>query len=170
MQQLMPTRAVTEVMAERLWSRLGADFDGYFTVDSIGTPFAGGGFNASLRDMARVGQLLLDGGRVGDDQVIPAAVIRSIRQGGDRAGYGQLPGWSYRGMWWVSHDAHGTFMARGVHGQSLWIDPTTQVVIARFATHPTASNAANDATTLPAYAAISRHLQALDGKVLGPGR
>lgn len=166
---------LTEVMAERLWSRLGADFDGYFTVDSIGTPFAGGGFNASLRDMARVGQLLLDGGRVGDDQVIPAAVIRSIRQGGDRAafaraGYGQLRGWSYRGMWWVSHDAHGTFMARGVHGQSLWIDPTTQVVIARFATHPTASNAANDATTLPAYAAISRHLQALDEKVLGPGR
>ncbi|MEB3324969.1 MAG: serine hydrolase [Cyanobacteriota bacterium] len=157
-------QVLTEVMAERLWTRLGADFDAYFTVDSIGTPFAGGGFNASLRDMARVGQLLLDNGRVGNAQVIPAAVIRSIRRGGDReafarAGYSQLPGWSYRGMWWVSHDAHGTFMARGVHGQSLWIDPTAGVVIARFASHPIASNAANDATTLPAYAAISSHLQ-----------
>lgn len=162
---------LADVLAERLWSQVGADFDAYFSVDSIGTPFAGGGFNASLRDMARVGQLLLDGGRVGAAQVIPAAVIRSIRGGGDRgafakAGYAQLPGWSYRGMWWVSHDANGTFMARGVHGQSLWIDPTTGVVIARFASHPTASNAANDATTLPAYAAISRQLQ----RVAGPRR
>jgi hypothetical protein len=155
---------LTEVMADRLWSRLGADFDAFFSVDSIGTPFAGGGFNASLRDMARVGQLMLDEGRLGDEQVIPAAVIRGLRDGGDRAafaraGYRQLEGWSYRGMWWVSHDANGTFMARGVHGQSLWIDPTARVVIARFASHPVAGNAANDATTLPAYQAISRYLQ-----------
>lgn len=159
---------LTTVMAERLWSRLGADFDAVFSVDSIGTPFAGGGFNASLRDMARVGQLMLEEGRVGAEQVIPAAVIRGIRAGGDRAafaraGYRQLQGWSYRGMWWVSHDASGTVMARGVHGQSLWIDPAAGVVIARFASHPVAGNAANDATTLPAYAAISRHLSGPSG-------
>jgi hypothetical protein len=157
-------KVLTEVMADRLWRRLGADVDAFFSVDSIGTPFAGGGFNASLRDMARLGQLMLDEGRVGAEQVIPAAVIRGIRGGGDRtafarAGYRQLEGWSYRGMWWVSHDANGTFMARGVHGQSLWIDPTAQVVIARFASHPVAGNAANDATTLPAYQAVSRYLQ-----------
>ncbi|WP_087069265.1 serine hydrolase [Cyanobium sp. NIES-981] len=154
---------LTDVMAERLWSRLGAEAGAFFSVDSIGTPFAGGGFNASLRDMARVGQLMLEEGRVGTEQVIPAAVIRGIRAGGDRAafaraGYKQLQGWSYRGMWWVSHDANGTVMARGVHGQSLWIDPAARVVIARFASHPVAGNAANDATTLPAYRAISRHL------------
>jgi CubicO group peptidase (beta-lactamase class C family) len=162
-------KPLTDVLAERLWSRLGADFDAFFSVDSIGTPFAGGGFNASLRDMARFGQLMLDEGRIGDEQVIPAAVIRGIRAGGDRAafaraGYRQLQGWSYRGMWWVSHDANGTVMARGVHGQSLWIDPAAEVVIARFASHPVAGNAANDATTLPAYRAISRHLSGPPGR------
>ncbi len=161
-------QTLTEVMADRLWSRLGADFDAFFSVDSIGTPFAGGGFNASLRDLARFGQLMLDEGRIGDEQVIPAAVIRGIRAGGDRAafaraGYRQLQGWSYRGMWWVSHDANGIYMARGVHGQSLWIDPTAEVVIARFASHPVAGNAANDAITLPAYQAVSRHLQQRGG-------
>jgi CubicO group peptidase (beta-lactamase class C family) len=134
-----------------------------FSVDSIGTPFAGGGFNASLRDMARFGPLMLDAGRIGEEQVIPAAVIRGIRAGGDRAafaraGYRQLQGCSYRGMWWVIHDASGTFMALGVHGQSLWIDPAARVVIARFASHPVAGNAANVAGTLPAYRAISRHV------------
>jgi hypothetical protein len=49
-------------------------------------------------------------------------------------------------------------MARGVHGQSLYIDPTAKMVIARFASHPVAANAHNDPTTLPAYHAIARDL------------
>jgi CubicO group peptidase (beta-lactamase class C family) len=61
-------------------------------------------------------------------------------------------------MWWVTHNEHGAFMARGVHGQALYIDPKAQVVIARFASHPTAGNAANDPTSLPAYHALAKHL------------
>jgi CubicO group peptidase (beta-lactamase class C family) len=49
-------------------------------------------------------------------------------------------------------------MARGVHGQALYIDPTAKVVIARFGSHPTAGNAANDPTTLPAFDALARYL------------
>jgi CubicO group peptidase (beta-lactamase class C family) len=47
-------------------------------------------------------------------------------------------------MWWVTHDEDGSFMARRVHGQALYINPTAQVVIVRFASHPVAGNAAND--------------------------
>lgn len=61
-------------------------------------------------------------------------------------------------MWWVTHNAHGAFMARGVHGQALYIDPVAEMVIARFASHPAAGNAAIDPTSLPAYEAIARHL------------
>jgi len=75
-----------------------------------------------------------------------------------KAGYTQLPGWSYRNMWWVTHNPHGAFMARGVHGQALYIDPTAEMVIARFASTPIAGNAANDPTSLPAYHALARHL------------
>ncbi|MNN96562.1 hypothetical protein D3C81_2155790 [compost metagenome] len=49
-------------------------------------------------------------------------------------------------------------MARGVYGQALYIDPKAEVVIARFASHPVAANAANDATSLPAYDAVARYL------------
>ncbi|MGJ3264453.1 MAG: serine hydrolase domain-containing protein [Salinarimonas sp.] len=154
---------VTELLSERVWRPMGAELDGYLTVDSIGTPFAGGGLNAGLRDLARVGQLLLDAGRIDGRQVLPAAAVASILGGGDReafakAGYDLLEGWSYRGMWWVSHDPNGTVLARGVHGQTIWVDPTTRMVIARFASHPTAGNAANDPITLPAFRAIARHL------------
>lgn len=156
-------KSVSDLLSERIWSRMGAEQDGYFTVDSIGTPYAGGGFNAGLRDLARIGQLMLDGGAANGRQLIPAAAIGRIRAGGDKAafakaGYSLLTGWSYRGMWWVSHNEHGAFMARGVHGQSIYVDPAARMVIARFASNPQAANAANDPTSLPAYDAVAKHL------------
>jgi CubicO group peptidase (beta-lactamase class C family) len=72
--------------------------------------------------------------------------------------YPSLPGWSDRNQWWVSHDAHGVYMARGIHGQSIYVDPTAEVVIARYASHPAAGNVANDPVTLPAFRAVCRAL------------
>lgn len=156
---------VAQLLSERIWSRLGSEQNAYFTVDSIGTPFAGGGLNAGLRDMARFGEMLRNNGRYNGEQIVPEAVLKTIRQGGDKqafaqAGYSQLKGWSYRAMWWVTHNPDGAFMARGVHGQSIYIDPAAEMVIVRFASHPIAANAANDAVTLPAYEAMARYLLA----------
>jgi len=161
-------RNVAQLLSERIWSRLGSEQDAYFTVDSIGTPFAGGGLNAGLRDMARFGEMLRNNGRYNGEQIVPEAVLKTIRQGGDKqafaqAGYSQLKGWSYRAMWWVTHNPDGAFMARGVHGQSIYIDPAAEMVIVRFASHPIAANAANDAVTLPAYEAMARYLLARPG-------
>ena len=160
-------KSVADLLSERIWRRIGAQREAFYTVDSLGTPFAGGGFNATLRDMARLGQMLLDGGRVDGKQIVPPAAIGRIRAGGDpatfaKAGYTLLPGWSYGGMWWVSHDKHGAYAARGVHGQTIWIDPKADMVIVRFASNPVAANAASDPTSLPAYRAIAEHLMATD--------
>lgn len=155
-------KSVAELLSERIWSQMGAEQDGYFTVDSTGAPYAGGGFNAGLRDMARIGQLMLNGGMANGKRLVPEAAIERIRAGGDKAafakaGYTLLKGWSYRGMWWITNNKHGAFMARGVHGQSIYVDPAAQVVIARFSSNPVASNAANDPTTLPAFEAVAEH-------------
>lgn len=58
----------------------------------------------------------------------------------------------------VSHNAHGAYMARGVHGQGIYIDPKAEMVIARYASHPSAGNAANDPVTLPACMALAKEL------------
>ncbi|MGN7726740.1 serine hydrolase domain-containing protein [Luteimonas sp. 22616] len=156
-------KSVAQLLEERIWRRMGAEQDAYYTVDSSGYPYAGGGFNAGLRDLARVGQLVLQGGVINGERLLPEAAIRRIRAGGDKAafaqaGYTLLDGWSYRGMWWVSHDTHGAFMARGVHGQALYIDPAAHMVIARFGSHPVASGSANDPVTLPAFRAVAAYL------------
>jgi CubicO group peptidase (beta-lactamase class C family) len=89
--------------------------------------------------------------------------VADISGGADKAhfaqaGYTTLPGWSYHHMWWVSHNAHGAYCARGIHGQGIYIDPVAEMVIARFAAHPKAGNANLDPTTLPAYHAMALHL------------
>ncbi len=154
---------LAEMLSERIWSRIGCEEDGYLAVDSIGVAMGGGGLNACLRDLGRFGDLMRCEGAAGGEQVIPAAVVADIRRGADparfaTAGYSLLPGYSYRNMWWVSHNALGVFEARGIHGQRLYVAPAAELVIARFASHPIATSAANDPITLPAFEALSRML------------
>ncbi|HVF16494.1 MAG TPA: serine hydrolase [Steroidobacteraceae bacterium] len=156
-------RSPAEVLSERIWSRMGVDADGCLVVDDDGTPQVGLSLNCRLRDLARFGELIRVGGRVDGDEIIAARVIEDIRGGGSReafekSSYVHLKGWSYRNQWWVSHDDHGSFMARGIHGQVIYIDPAAEMVIARFASHPLASNTHLDPKSLPAYRAIADHL------------
>lgn len=159
-------RSLADLLSEKIWRRIGAEQDAYFMVDRIGTESGGGGLNTTLRDLARFGEALRNGGRTPDgQQAIPKAVVDDIRRGGDRArfakaGYALLAGWSYRNMWWVSHNPHGAFMARGIHGQSLYVDPKAEMVIVRYAAHPVAANAGNDPLTLPAFQAVAEALMA----------
>ncbi len=158
-------RSVGQNLSERIWQPLGAEQDAYFLIDSVGNEFAGGGLNAALRDMARFGEMMRNEGRYQGRQIVPKTVVDSIRAGGDRAafakaGYTLLQGWSYRNMWWVTHNEHEAFMARGIYGQSIYIDPKAEMVIARFASHPVAANAGNDPITLPAFHALAKLLMA----------
>jgi hypothetical protein len=156
-------QSIGDLLSERIWKKLGMEQDAYFTVDSVGNEFAGGGLNAGLRDLARFGEMLRNDGRYRGQQIISAAVVADIRSGGDKAAfpanaYPTLPGWSYRNMWWVSNNAHGVYAARGIHGQLVYVDPKAEMVIARFASHPIAANGRIDPTSLPAFAAIAEHL------------
>ncbi len=156
-------KSITDLFSERIWNRMGAEQDAYFTVDGIGTPFAGGGLSAGLRDLGRIGQLMLNRGEINGQRLFPAEVADNIRGGGDKAafakaGYKTLAGGSYRGMWWVFHNDNGAYAARGVHGQTIYIDPTAEMVIVRFSSHPVAKNAAIDPTSIPAYHAVAEYL------------
>ena len=156
-------QSIGQLLSERIWARMGSEQDAYFTVDSVGNEFAGGGLNAGLRDMARFGEMMRNQGRFNGQQIIPTAVVQDIAKGGDKsafpqASYPTLPGWSYRNMWWVSNNEHGAYSARGIHGQAIYVDPKAEMVIARYASHPMPNNPFNDPTSLPAYMALAKHL------------
>ena len=154
---------LARLLSERVWVKMGAEQDAYMTVDAKGTPFAGGGLSAGLRDLGRIGLLMLNGGEINGQRLFPKRVVERIRAGGDKeafakAGYKTLVGGSYRSMWWIFHNKHGAFAARGVHGQTIYVDPTAEMVIVRFASFPTEKNAQIDPTSLPAYQAVAEYL------------
>lgn len=156
-------KSVATLLSEKIWSRLGMEQSAFYQVDALGTPFAGGGFNAGLRDLARFGELIRNKGMWNGKQVIPAKAVRDIEDGGNKeafakSGHPLLKGWSYRDMWWITENTHGAFSARGVYGQAIYIDPIAQMVIVRLASHPVAANSANDACSLPAYEALANYL------------
>lgn len=157
-------KSMAELLSETIWRKIGAEEDASFAVDSVGTAIAGGGLATTLRDFARVGEMFLLEGRYNGQQIVPKAVIDDIRKGGDKAlfakaGNATNPGWSYRDMWWISNNEDGAYSMRGIHGQSLWIDPKAQMVIARFSSSPVADNhIKDDLIFLPAYMALAKHL------------
>ena len=154
---------LSDLLSERIWAPMGAEEDAHYHVDRIGIESGGGGLSTTLRDLARFGETIRNHGQFNGRQIVPSKVVEDIARGGDPekfkpAGYTTLPGASYRNQWWVTHNAHGAFMARGVHGQGIYIDPRAEMVIARYASHPAAGNAANDPVTLPAYMALAKDL------------
>lgn len=156
-------KSLAQMVSERLWSRMGAEEDGFYLLDPIGTEVAMGGFNATLRDLGRLGQLMLNKGEVGGRQLIPREVVEEIMAGGDReafarAGMTTRPGWSYKDQWWVTHNENGAFMAMGVYGQRLYVDPKARMVIAKLGSHPVASNAFTDLVHMKAFQALAKEL------------
>jgi CubicO group peptidase (beta-lactamase class C family) len=163
-QRVSGTR-LSDLISARIWSRIGAEQNAAVVLDRNGMAAAAGGLNASLRDMARVGEMMRRNGNFNGHQIVPAKVVQDIAGGADkakfaRAGYATLPNWSYHDMWWVSDQ--GYYMARGIYGQAIYIDPENELVIARFGSHPIAANTAQDPIILPAYRAIAKHLSETD--------
>ncbi|MEO9013044.1 MAG: serine hydrolase [Ginsengibacter sp.] len=156
-------KSVATLLSERIWSKIGMEQSACYQVDALGIPFAGGGFNAGLRDLARFGELILNKGLWNNEQIIPKKAIDDIEKGGsieafEKSGHPELKGWSYRDMWWITENKHKAFSGRGVYGQAIYIDPTAEMVIVRLASHPVAANSANDAYSLPAYEAVADYL------------
>ncbi|WP_431461032.1 serine hydrolase, partial [Klebsiella pneumoniae] len=86
-------RRLAELVSGELWQKLGAEESACFTVDSAGYALADGGFNATLRDYARFGQMILDNGA----GIVPADWIEATRIGVHGAQFSEsLPEGSYR--------------------------------------------------------------------------
>jgi len=136
-----------DLMSRALWQPMGAEFDAEITVDARGNAMADGGVSCTLRDLARFGQLLANGGRRGGAQVVPRAWIRdtltpeadSIEAFAPTAEAREMTGESYyRNQFWVVDGPAGIYMGSGINGQTVFVHGSAKVVIAKLSTWPVA--------------------------------
>jgi CubicO group peptidase (beta-lactamase class C family) len=123
---------VAAYTAQRLWEPLGAEADGFYLMDGapgVGREFSGAGFNATLRDFARIGLMMLNDGKANGRQIVsPEWVRESTRPVG-----GPGPGYGYQ--WWTVEGSRA-FQALGLQGQYIYVDPETRTVIVKLSYFP----------------------------------
>ena len=152
------------LLEDLVWTRIGAEADAWITVDSAGTPYACAGMGMRLRDLARFGRLILEDGFRDGSPAIPETWIRRTREGGEFSTSDEvetLPAGTYKNQWWIPANENGSFYAVGIFGQFLWLDPTNDVVIAKFSAEDTPlvdeAQAAAVLHALSNAAALQRH-------------
>ncbi len=132
-----------ELMSRELWQPMGAEFDAEVTVDARGNAMADGGVSCTLRDLARFGQVLADGGR----RVVPRSWIRdtltpdhdTVAAFASTADARELAAGSYyRNQFWVVDPTAPIYMGSGINGQTVFVHGPAKVVIAKFSTWPVA--------------------------------
>lgn len=159
-------KSLAEIMNEYIWSKLGAERDAFWIIDSATAETSGSGLLTTLRDKARFGQMLLQKGEFNGQQIIPSAVVEDIEMGGDRNAFALGPaaspmnqGYSYHHQWWMTHNEHGVYQGLGYGGQMLYIDPVAQLVIAKFSSYPTPTPAGNEFySMMAAFPALGKFL------------
>jgi CubicO group peptidase (beta-lactamase class C family) len=128
-----------DLLADRLWSRIGAERDAEIIVDAAGFPAAEGGICTTLRDLARVGLQYLEGGDVVPDEwrarLRAEDPERRAAFEGDEVRE-RFPASSYHDCWWITDAEAGIYSGYGINGQQLFLHHPTDTVIARFSTWP----------------------------------
>ncbi len=148
-------RTLPDLVADLIWSPMGAECDAAMVLDTAGEAIGGTGLCAAPRDLARLGLLLCEHGKRGTRAIVPVAVIERLFAGGDPAvmpadRYPERVGWSYAALWW--HPGKDRIAAIGVHGQMLIIDRAANCVLVHTGASPRPDNTAM----------IPRHFAAFD--------
>ncbi|HQS95496.1 MAG: hypothetical protein B7X90_00675 [Novosphingobium sp. 17-62-19] len=133
--------SVAAYTARKLWEPLGTEADGFYIMDGqpgTGREFSGAGFNATLRDWARFGQMMLNDGMANGKRVVSADWVKAAQVPAG-AEDGMMGGYGYQ--WWTTPNSPA-YAALGLQGQFVHIDPATRTVVVKLSYFPPEQSAA----------------------------
>jgi len=137
--------SVAAYTARKLWEPLGTEADGFYIMDGqpgTGREFSGAGFNATLRDWARFGQMMLDGGMANGKRIISEEWVKAAQapagpEDGPEGGYGY--------QWWTMANS-SAYSAIGLQGQYVYVDPASRTVVVKLSYYPPAEGSVGQET------------------------
>lgn len=118
-------KPLAQYLEEKIWKPAGMEAKATWLLGKTGHEIAGCCLQATTRDFARMGLLVLANGNASGEQIVPAdwfaAAIHKQKDIGE-------PGHGYGYQWWTYDD--GSVAAQGIFGQGIFIDPKRHLVIA----------------------------------------
>ncbi len=141
---------LSDYLSERIWKRFGMEADASWWLEAPnGLEVGGSGLSARLRDYGRFGLFLLNGGRAGDEQILPENWARDAGSpksiGGKQVDYGYLT-WPVPKPKGPIHE--GAYEALGIFSQIMYVNPKEDVVIMVWSAMP---------KPVPMYEPVDRH-------------
>jgi len=118
-------KPLAEYLSEKIWKPAGMEQQATWILNRTGKEISGCCIQAATRDFARFGQFVLDGARANGQSIVPEGWLAEATT--QRAAIGE-PDRGYGYQWWTHAD--GSFAARGIFGQGIFIDPKRKLVVA----------------------------------------
>ena len=132
-------RSLAELTTDWLWQPMGAENNAFWRTSTDGQEVAYAYFNASLRDWGRLGLLLANDGKLGAQQVVPREYLLdatdAARQSAAFAPYRATPGFGYGYQFWLHPLHERSFGMQGVHGQAVFVQPASGIVMVQTAVY-----------------------------------
>jgi CubicO group peptidase (beta-lactamase class C family) len=151
-------KPLSTYLSEKVWGPAGMEQQATWILSRSGREISGCCIQAATRDFARFGLFILDGA----SGIVPDGWLADATT--ERVGIGK-PGRGYGYQWWTYAD--GSFAARGIFGQGIFIDPKRRIVIASSANW---AGGATDPVASEAREAFYRAVQqAVDAEAAGAG-
>jgi CubicO group peptidase (beta-lactamase class C family) len=159
-------RRYADLLSALLWQPMGAEQSAYITVDRLGAPRCAGGVCATAMDLARVGQLIVQGGRRDGIRIIPEAWVDDVvaRGSPDAWNCGDFADlfagfpMHYRSKWYVVRGRQPLLFGFGIFGQHLFVDRANELVIAKVSSQAMPIDEKLMSLTMHGIAALRRHM------------
>ncbi len=139
--------SLSSYLQTRLWQPMGAETSGLWRAGANGLERAGGNFNATARDYARLGVLLANDGQRPDrpdlGEILPRDYVLEAtdwrRHPSAFAPQKATPFFGYGYQVWTFPGQQRRFALLGVYGQAIFVDPSQKLVMVHLAANTTAS-------------------------------
>ncbi len=152
-------KPLSTYLSEKIWIPVGMEQQATWILSKTAQEISGCCIQAASRDFARFGQFILNGATVNGQTILPEGWLSEATTA--RTSIGQ-PDRGYGYLWWTYAD--GTFTARGIFGQGIFIDPKRKLVIASNANW---AGGATDSVAIASREAFYRAVQkAVDDEIV----
>ncbi|RUV98992.1 MULTISPECIES: serine hydrolase [unclassified Mesorhizobium] len=156
-------KRVSDLLSEKLWLPLGAASEMSVTVDMEGTARTAGGMSMTPRDLARIGEMMRQGGTANGRRIVPETWLHdTVASGGSHEAWRRgtmvflFPKGRYRNKWYQMGTPSGAFCGIGIHGQWIYVNPSDEVVIAKMSSQPEPVDDQLDLDVVAFFEALSR--------------
>ncbi|MEM9624563.1 MAG: serine hydrolase, partial [Pseudomonadota bacterium] len=133
-------KSLAEYLTDQVWHPMGMQDRAYWTTDNLGVELGLGGLSASARDLAKVGELYLNGGVWRGVQLLDAEWVEAATSvmaphlvRGESAASKHTMGYGYQ--WWLPDGDDQDFSAIGIYNQFVYVNPRADTVVVKLSAY-----------------------------------